>query len=141
MQIQIKRLYPEVPMPEYKTAGAVAFDIAVPKGGVIQPGETKFFPTGLVIKVPNGYVLLVAPRSSNAKKQIRMGNGIGLIDQDYCGPTDELKLALHNFGTEPYTVEDGERIAQAMIVPILKGEFVETENLGAPDRGSFGTTG
>lgn len=141
MKIEIKRLSPNVPLPEYKTAGAVAFDIAVPEGGVIQPGETKFFPTGLVIKVPDGHVLLVAPRSSNAKKQIRMGNSIGLIDQDYCGPTDELKLALHNFGQTPYTVENNERIAQAMIVPILKGEFVEVEEMEAPDRGSFGSTG
>ncbi|HBR80974.1 MAG: Deoxyuridine 5'-triphosphate nucleotidohydrolase Dut [Candidatus Uhrbacteria bacterium GW2011_GWE2_45_35] len=141
MQILFKRLSPDVPIPEYKTAGAVAFDIAVPKGGVIQPGETKFFSTGLVIKVPDGYVLLVAPRSSNAKKQIRMGNSIGLIDQDYCGPTDELKLALNNFGSEPYTVKDGERIAQSMIVPIAKGEFIETADLGTPDRGGFGSTG
>ncbi|MFA6132245.1 MAG: dUTP diphosphatase [Patescibacteria group bacterium] len=141
MQILFKRLSPEVPVPEYKTAGAVAFDLAVPQGGVIQPGETKFFPTGLVIKVPEGHVLLVAPRSSNAKKQIRMGNGIGLIDQDYCGPTDELKLALHNFGQTPYTVENGERIAQAMIVPVLKGEFIEVDEMAAPDRGGFGSTG
>lgn len=141
MKIEIKRLSPNVPLPEYKTAGAVAFDIAVPEGGVIQPGETKFFPTGLVIKVPDGHVLLVAPRSSNAKKQIRMGNGIGLIDQDYCGPNDELILALNNFGSTPYTVENNERVAQAMIVPILKGEFVEVEEMEALDRGSFGSTG
>lgn len=141
MQINFKRLSPNVPIPEYKTAGATAFDIAVPEGGTIQSGETGFFPTGLVIKVPDGHVLLVAPRSSNAKKQIRMGNGIGLIDQDYCGPTDELILALNNFGSTPYTVENGERVAQAMIVPILKGEFVEVEEMEAVDRGGFGSTG
>ena len=139
--ILFKRLTPNVPIPEYKTAGAVAFDIAVPQGGTIQPGETKFFPTGLVMKVPEGHVLLVAPRSSNAKKQIRMGNGIGLIDQDYCGPTDELKLALNNFGQTPYTIEDGERIAQAIIIPILKAEFVETAEMEEKNRGGFGTTG
>jgi dUTP pyrophosphatase len=141
MKIEFKRLSPNVPVPEYKTAGAVAFDIAVPEGGVIQPGETKFFPTGLVIKVPEGHVLLIAPRSSNAKKQIRMGNGVGLIDQDFCGPNDELVLALNNFGSGPYTVADGERVAQAMIVPVLKGKFVEVDKMASPDRGGFGTTG
>lgn len=141
MKIKIKRLSPNVPMPEYKTAGAVAFDITVPQGGTIRPGETIFFPTGLIIKVPDGYVLLIAPRSSNAKKQIRLGNGIGLIDQDYCGPTDELKLALHNFGRASYVIKDGERVAQAMLVPILRGEFVEVEEMKSPDRGGFGSTG
>lgn len=141
MQILFKRLSSNVPVPEYKTAGAVAFDIAVPQGGVIQPSETKFFPTGLVMKVPAGHVLLVAPRSSNAKKQLRMGNGIGLIDQDYCGPSDELILALNNFGSAPYAVADGERIAQGMFMPILKGEFVEMEEMEASDRGGFGSTG
>lgn len=141
MKISFKRLRPDVPVPEYKTAGAVAFDIAVPKGDVLQPGETKFFPTGLVIKVPDGHVLLIAPRSSNARKQLRMGNGIGLIDQDYCGPNDELVLALNNFGSAPYTITDGERVAQAMFVPILKSEFVEVEEMETQDRGGFGTTG
>jgi len=141
MEIKFKRLSPDVQIPEYKTAGAVAFDLAVSESGIIEPAETKFFKTGLVMKVPEGYVLLVAPRSSNAKKQIRLGNGIGLIDQDYCGPNDELKLALHNFGQTAYTVEKGERIAQAMIVPVLKGDFVEVDEMAAVDRGGFGTTG
>ena len=141
MQINIKRLSPDVPMPEYKTAGAVAFDLAVTEGGTLASGESRLFPTGLVVEIPVGYTLILAPRSSNAKKQVKFANGIGIIDQDYHGPTDQLFLALHNFGSAPYTVEKGERIGQGMFVPVLKAEFIEVEKIEATDRGSFGTTG
>lgn len=141
MQVLFKRLSAEVPVPEYKTPGACAFDLAVIEGGVLAPGERKFFRTGLVLCVPEGFVLILAPRSSNAKKGIRLANGIGIIDQDYCGPSDELKLALHNVSDAPYTVEPLERIAQGMIMPILRAELTEAHELVSPDRGGFGTTG
>ncbi|MCR4312102.1 MAG: dUTP diphosphatase [Candidatus Uhrbacteria bacterium] len=141
MQVNIKRLSPSTPLPEYKTPGACAFDLAVTEGGILAPGERKFFRTGLVVCVPANHVLILAPRSSNAKKGVRLANGIGIIDQDYCGPTDELKLALHNVGDAPYTVESGERIAQGMFVPITRAEFTEVTELAAPNRGGFGTTG
>lgn len=141
MQIKFKRLSSNVPMPEYKTAGAVAFDLSVTESGVLAPGESRLFPTGLVVEVPEGYALILVPRSSNAKKKVKFANGIGIIDQDYHGPTDQLFLALHNFGSESYTVEKGERIGQGMFVPVLKGEFIETEDMNTFDRGGFGTTG
>lgn len=141
MQIAIRRLSPNVPIPEYKTSGACAFDIAVMESKTLQPNERHLFSTGLVIKVPEHHVLILAPRSSNATKGIRLGNGIGIIDGDYCGPTDELKLSLHNIGTQPHTVEIGERIAQGMFVPITRGEFFEPTEWEEKDRGGFGTTG
>ncbi|MEK9155609.1 MAG: dUTP diphosphatase [Patescibacteria group bacterium] len=141
MIINIRRLSPNVPLPEYKTAGACAFDIAVLEGATLQPNERTMFNTGLVVNVPNDHVLLLAPRSSNAKKGIRLSNGIGIIDSDYCGPNDEIKLSLHNIGTEPYTVESGERIAQGMFVPITRATFAEPQEWGLQDRGGFGTTG
>jgi dUTP pyrophosphatase len=142
MNVKIRRLTPDTPLPEYKTAGACGFDLAVIEGGVILPGERKKFRTGLVVQVPDGHVLLTLPRSSNAKKGLRLANGTGVIDQDYCGPEDEIFLFLHNFGQEPYTVEAGERIAQGVIVPVLRGvTFTEGEDMGTENRGSFGTTG
>lgn len=141
MQISIRRLSPDVPLPEYKTVGACAFDIAVMEEVTLPPGGRALLPTGLVIQVPVGYVLLLVPRSSNAKKGIRLGNGVGTIDQDYCGPNDQLYAAVHNFGDQPYTIEKGERLMQGMIVPIMKPEFVEVDVISAPDRGGFGTTG
>jgi len=141
MQINFKRLSPDVPMPEYKTAGAVAFDLSVTESAILQPNETKLFRTGLVVQIPEGYGLFLLPRSSNAKKQVRLANGIGLIDQDHCGSEDDLKLFLHNFGSKPYSVEKGERIAQALFIPVMIADFVEVAEMAAPNRGSFGTTG
>lgn len=142
MEISFRRLTPDTPAPEYKTPGAVASDLAVIEEGTLAPGERKMFRTGLVVRVPEGYALILAPRSSNAKKGVQMANGIGVIDQDYCGPEDELRLFLYNIGTEPYSVEKYERIAQGMFVPITKGVFVEPENWDVErNRGGFGTTG
>lgn len=141
MQISIRRLSPDVPLPEYKTAGACAFDIAVMESTTLPPGGRAMLPTGLVVQVPPGHVLILAPRSSNAKKGVRLGNGIGIIDQDYCGPNDQLFAALHNFGDQPYVIEKGERILQGMIVPVVRAEFNEQTELTGTDRGGFGTTG
>ena len=141
MEIAIRRLSPDVPLPEYKTAGACAFDLAVIEGKTLAPNERGFFATGLVVNVPNDHVLLLFPRSSNGKKGIRLANGTGVIDSDYCGPNDELKLMLHNVGDAPYTVEPGERVAQGMFVPITRARFVEPVDWSTSDRGGFGTTG
>jgi dUTP pyrophosphatase len=141
MQVFIKRLSTEVPIPEYKTPGACAFDIAVSEGVTLPPGGRALLPTGLIVQVPPDYTLVLAPRSSNSKKGIRLGNGIGIIDQDYHGPSDQLFAAVHNFSNESYTIEKGERIMQGMIVPIVRAEFVEREELSASDRGGFGSTG
>lgn len=139
--VRIKRLSEDVPMPEYKTPGACAFDIAVMEGGTLNPGERRKFPTGLVVCVPEGHALLLAPRSSNAKKGVVLANSVGIIDQDYCGPEDQLHAYLYNLGSESYTIEKGERIMQGLIVPIAQAQFSEAENLDAPNRGGFGTTG
>ncbi len=141
LNVSIIRLSENVPMPEYKTPGAVAFDLAVSEGGVIKPGETKIFPTGLVVCVPEDHALVLASRSSNAKKGINLSNGVGIIDQDYCGPDDQLHLALHNIGLEPYTVEPGERLAQGLFLPVSKATFEEGNTIKEKNRGGFGTTG
>lgn len=142
MEIEIRRLSPDVPMPEYKTAGAVAFDVSVIEEGILAPGERRMFRTGLVVKVPESHVLLVAPRSSNAKKGIQLANGVGILDEDYCGPEDELKLFLFNLGSEPYHVEKYERVAQGLFIPIIRGSFIEPAGWRVENnRGGFGTTG
>jgi dUTP pyrophosphatase len=142
MEIAFRRLSLDVPVPEYKTPGAAAFDLAVIEEAILAPGERKLLRTGLVVKVPAGHVLILAPRSSNAKKGIQLANGIGVIDQDYCGPEDELRLFLVNIGSASYTVEKGERIAQGMFFPVTKGTFTEPMNWNVENnRGGFGTTG
>lgn len=141
MNVSFRRLSPDTPIPEYKTPGACGFDIAVIEEKTLQPGERHLFSTGLVVGVPADHVLLLFSRSSNAKKGIRLSNSVGVIDQDYCGPTDELKCALHNFGQEPYTVQKGERVMQGVILPITKATFIENLADNRQDRGGFGTSG
>ena len=141
LPVQIKRLYDDVPVPEYKTSGAVAFDIAVHEEVMINPGETKILSTGLIVKVPEGYALIVANRSSNVKKRLMLANNIGVIDQDYCGPNDQLYLGLYNFGTEPYTTQIGERLAQGLFLPIERAIFEEVSDIKEQNRGGFGSTG
>ena len=92
------------------------------------------------MRVPEGHALVLASRSSNAKKGLTMSNGIGIIDQDFCGPEDELRIALYNIGDAPYEVQPYERLAQGMIVPVMRPTFVEME-MKAQNRGGFGTTG
>lgn len=140
MDVRFTRLDPQVPAPEYKTPGAVGFDIAVREGGTLAPGERRLFKTGLVVAVPEGYGLFLYPRSSNAKKGVTFANAVGVLDQDFCGPEDEIRLALHNVGTEPYDVQPYERIGQGVFLPILKPTLVEGV-MEAKNRGGFGTTG
>ena len=142
IEVKIKRLDPKLPPLEYKTGGAVAFDLPVREEITIKPGETKIVRTGYVIVTPPGHAIILAPRSSNAKKRLTMTNCVGLMDQDFCGPEDEYRIALHNLGQEPYTTEFGERLGQAMILPITKAQFREVEDheLGQ-NRGGFGSTG
>jgi len=139
--VDISLIHPDALLPEYKTAGAVAFDLAVIEEKTIEPGQIVKFQTGLVIKVPENHVLVLAARSSNTNKAIQMANGIGVIDQDYCGPEDQLHLALYNIGSEPYTVKKGERIAQGMFLPVSLAVFSLKETMDSPSRGGFGTTG
>ena len=138
----IKRLDQKAQIPEYKTAGAAAFDLATIETRTLAPGEIYRFRTGLVFMVPKGHFMLIASRSSNApKKGITMANGMGIIDSDYCGENDEVFLPIQNITAEPVTVEAGERIAQAMILPAPQMEIAETLTTGASDRGGFGSTG
>ncbi len=141
LPVDIFRTHPETPMPEYKTSGAIAFDIATVEEKELPPGELVFLRTGLIVCIPEGYGLIIASRSSTAKKNLVLANGIGVIDQDYCGPEDELKLSVRNVGQEPYRIQKGERIAQGLFVPIAKAAFKEIEEIEGVSRGGYGTTG
>jgi dUTP pyrophosphatase len=141
MQVSFRRLSPDTPIPEYKTSGACAFDIAVLEGKTVEPGACEMFSTGLVVAVPAGHTLLLLARSSSAKKGLRLGNSVGVIDQDYCGPNDEIKISLHNFGSGPYTVQKGERLVQGLVVPTTRVTLIEQTTLTSQNRGGFGTTG
>lgn len=142
MQIDIQRVDPTLPLPTYATAGAVAFDVITRETTVVEPGAIALIPGNVIVKIPEGTMLLLAPRSSMPRKKGLMSpHGMGIIDQDFHGPKDELLVQVYNITKEPVTVERGERIAQGIFVRIEKAEWREVESHGAETRGGFGTTG
>lgn len=142
MNVRIKRLRPDVPLPEYQSAGAAAFDLAASEDTTLQPGEVALVPTGLVVEVPAGMFLAIFARSSTPlKRGLAVANGVGVVDPDYSGPEDEVKVALLNFRTTPAIVRRGDRIAQGIFLPAPRVTWVEMDELRATSRGGFGATG
>lgn len=142
MQVKIKRVDPSLPLPEYHTPGAAAFDIYTREAATIPPGGTAFLPTNLIVATPPGYVLNIFARSSSARKKgLTMRNGVAVIDPDYCGNEDEIHLMVYNFSKQTVTIERGERISQGIFVKIEQGEWEEVTEMTTPSRGGFGTTG
>lgn len=141
--VPIKILDPRAKLPAYSSADAAGADLHVLTDGpvAIAPGETVLFRTGLAFAIPKGYVGLVCARSSlGAKKGLAPANKVGVIDADYRG---EVRVALHNHGSVPQVVEDGDRVAQFVIVPYLAAQFTPVEELDDTTRGAggFGSTG
>ena len=144
MTVKVKKLSEKAVLPQIATAGAAAADLyaLLDEPMKIEGGQRKLVPTGISIELPsNEYVALICSRSGMAfKKGLCLANGIGVIDSDYRG---ELLVAMLNSGTEPQTIEPGDRIAQLMIMPVSVPEYLEVSELGQTDRGSggFGSTG
>jgi dUTP pyrophosphatase len=142
MLVTIHRIDKTLPLPRHETTGAVAFDLMVRETMTIAPDEIVAVPVNIIVATPPGYMFMIAARSSLArKKRLVLPNSVGVIDQDYCGPNDEVHVQLWNIGKEPSTVERGERIAQAMFVKIERAEWNEIEKIDGESRGGFGSTG
>lgn len=142
MLIPIRRLRPSVSLPQYASEGAAAFDLAAAADVVIQPGEVALVPTGLAVEVPAGMFLAILARSSTPlKRGLMVANGMGVVDSDYCGEADEVRIAVLNFRETAVTVREGDRIAQGMILPAPRVEWTETLAPSRPSRGGFGSTG
>lgn len=142
MKIRIRRLAPDVALPDYHSPGAAAFDLAANDDVTIGPGEVRLVGTGLVVQVPEGFFLGIVARSSlPLKKGLIVANGMGVVDSDYCGPDDEVKVQLCNLTSVDVRVCRGDRIAQGLILPAVRVEWDEVDDHGAPSRGGFGATG
>lgn len=142
MKVKIKRIDKSLPLPVYHTKGAVCFDIIARVSKTIKPKEIAKIPGNIIVKVPEGYMLLIAPRSSTPTKLgFLMPHSIGILDQDYCGPEDELQVQVYNFTEKPIEIKKGDRIAQAVFVKIAKYEWQEIEKIQEKTRGGFGSTG
>src|SRR3954466_4492251 len=141
--VRIRRLHPSVPLPEYQTGGAAGFDLAASEDVTVAPSSIALVPTGLVIEVPAGHFLGIFARSSTPlKRGLMVANGVGVIDSDYCGPADEIKIQVLNFTQAPVTVSQGDRIAQGLFLPVALVTWQEVEAPPrAESRGGFGATG
>ena len=143
VKILIKRLSPKVTMPQYKTIGSSGMDIAafLDNEILIKPSEKKIIPTGIKLKIPKGYEVQIRPRSGlAANNDITVLNTPGTIDSDYRG---EIKVILFNHGKNLFKVENGLRIAQMVLCPVIEAKLSEVEIIDETERGEggFGSTG
>jgi dUTP pyrophosphatase len=143
ISVRIHRLHPDVPLPRYETAGSVGFDLAASEDIVVPPGGLALVPTGLVIEVPRGHFLGIFARSSTPlRRGLMVANGVGIIDEDYHGPKDEIKVQVFNFTHAPVAVARGDRIAQGLFLPVTRVEWQDVEDAPRDEsRGGFGSTG
>lgn len=159
MKLKIKKLHQDAVTPKYATPGSACFDLAAInvnnltmndekvfiKHGQLNVGHvlrtSHVFDTGLSFEIPVGHVMLVFSRSSHGfRNDVRLANCVGVIDSDYRGEV-KVKLTADSVGT--FEVTNGDRIAQAMVIPVEQVEFEEVDELGASERGigGFGSSG
>jgi dUTP pyrophosphatase len=130
-----------VSLPAYQTSGSAGFDLAASEAVRIPPGDVRLVPTGLVIEVPAGMFLGVFARSSTPlKRGLMVANGVGVVDSDYCGPADEIKIPVMNFTQTPVDVAAGDRIAQGILLAAPRVDWEESSELRGASRGGFGST-
>ncbi len=142
MKLKVKKLHPNALLPRYATDGAACFDLHTIESGEVAPcGGTFQFRTGLAFEVPVGHVMLIFSRSGHGfKNGISLVNCVGVIDSDYRG---EVQVKLRNNSPLRFGFEPGDRIAQAMILPVPVVELELAEDLTETQRGEggFGSTG
>ncbi|MBQ9761761.1 MAG: dUTP diphosphatase [Oscillospiraceae bacterium] len=141
--IRVKKLHPGAKLPTYGSAEAAGADLyaCLEESVTVAPGESAWIPTGIAMEVPKGCAGLIYARSGLAcKRGLAPANKVGVVDSDYRG---QVVVVLHNHSAQPQTVENGERIAQMVITPVVTPAYAEVEDLSDSDRGSggFGSTG
>ena len=139
--IKIKLFDKSLPIPEYKSPGAVGFDVYLRKTVSIKPREVVLAPVNVALEPPKGCFVILAARSSMYKHGVMLANGIGIGDEDFKGDQDEYHMSLLNFTNKKVTIKKGERIGQMIIVSYVRAKFTVVDLLGHPTRGGFGSTG
>ncbi len=141
MKVKIKRVDKSLPLPKYETDGSVGFDLLCRESAEIAPHSIVLIPANVIVETPPGYMLMICMRSSTPRKVgLMMAQGVGIVDNDYCGEEDELKIQVYNFTDEPVKIERGSRIAQAIFVRVDTAEWNEVDQMTTPSRGGFGST-
>ena len=141
MTVKFRKSSPDAILPSYAHPGDAGMDVRSVEELVIPPGGRSLVHTGLVMILPQGYEAQVRPRSGLALKNgVTVLNTPGTIDEGYRG---EVGVILANFGSEPFKVEKGAKIAQIVVAPCTRAEIVETAEVDETDRGAggFGSTG
>jgi len=141
LEATIKRIDKDLPLPTYATAGSVGFDLFCREDTEIAPRTIELIPANVIVHIPQGYMLMLTLRSSTPiRKGLLIPNGVGIIDQDYCGEGDELRVQVFNFREAAVLIKRGERIAQGIFIPIARAAWNEVDEMGK-GRGGFGSTG
>ena len=142
MRLKIRRLDSTISLPTYATEEAAGFDLAASQDVKLAPGQIALVPTGLVVEIPSGYFLAIFARSSTPlKRGLLVANGVGVIDPDYCGPNDEVKIQVLNISGAEVQVNRGDRLAQGIVLPAPRVIWQEVSDLREVTRGGFGATG
>jgi len=142
MTLRVTRIHPDAELPAYQTGDAAGFDLASVANVTVEPGRVGLIPTGLVIQVPFRMFLGIFARSSTPlKRGLMVANGVGVVDSDYCGPADEVKVQVINVTDAPVLVKRGDRIAQGIVLPAPRVAWQEVDEVEQPTRGGFGSTG
>lgn len=135
------------PYPSYGTAGSVGLDLPLQEDVYIPPQSTTMTDTGFIVQWPEGVFGMIVPRSSTGKKGVMLANTLGIVDPDYCGPEDTIKLLLRNLTDQPVYFKKGDRLAQVVLVPYLKLPNLQidwfdcVQEIKGESRGGFGSTG
>ena len=143
VKILVKRFDKNIKLPTYKTSGSSGMDLVANnrKKITINPTKISMIPTGIAVAIPKNYEIQIRPRSGLAiKKGISVLNSPGTVDSDYRG---EIKIILINLSKKPFVVKSGDRIAQMIICPVVKGKLKEVKSLpkSVRGKGGFGSTG
>ena len=143
VKILVKKFDKNIKLPTYKTSGSSGMDIVayIKNKITINPSKTAIIPTGIAVAIPKNYEIQIRPRSGlAANKGISVLNTPGTIDSDYRG---EIKIILINLSKKSFVVKSGDRVAQMILCPVIKGKFKEVKNLPKTvrGRGGFGSTG
>jgi dUTP pyrophosphatase len=142
MRLKIRRLDSTVPLPTYGTDEAAGFDLAASHDITIAPRQIALVRTGLVIEVPTGHFLGIFARSSTPlKRGLLVANGVGVVDADYSGPTDEIMVQVLNVTDREVHVARGDRLAQGIVLPAPRVTWQEVDQIRGATRGGFGSTG
>lgn len=145
VEVGIHLVDDSLPMPTYADSGSVGLDLYAREARSIEPGKLGYIPTNVIMRLPDGYMLLVALRSSAPRRySLLMPHGMGVIDRSFCGESDEILLQVYNFGKEEVLIRRKERIGQALLLPAPRINLLplsKEEIASHPSRGGFGSTG